>query len=114
MNIVEEHVSPDCFLRLIVTLEGDGDIAIGFDGYAWHTSSDILASLSGLPESDAIQEFVKRIIGDEQVIAVSRINGEVSDVWPTDDPKGEFKHMAQQESLEFRRWSGMTVEVEAS
>lgn len=114
MNIVEEHNSPDGFLRLIVTRDSAGDVAIGFDRYAWHTHADILASLSGLSESDAIQQFVERVIGDDQIIAISRVNGEVCDVWPTDDPRGEFKHKPPEESLEFRRWSGATVQVEAS
>jgi hypothetical protein len=111
MDIVEEHHSPDRFLRLIVTRDDGGDIDIGFAGYAWHTHGDILASLSGLPEEDAIREFVDQIIGDDQIIVVSRVNGEVRDVWPTDDPQGEFDYKPPEESLEFRRWSGLTVQV---
>jgi hypothetical protein len=114
MNIVEEHTSPDGFLRLIVTRESGGDVAIGFDGYTWHTHADILASLSGLSESEAIQQFVEHIIGDDQIIAVSWVNGKVRDVRPTDDPKGEYTYKPPEELLEFRRWSGVTVEVEAS
>jgi hypothetical protein len=114
MKIVEEHQSPDGLLRLIVTRESDGDVAVGFDGYSWHTHGDLLASFSGLPESEAIREFVERIIGNEQVIVVSRVNGEVRDVWPTDDPRGEYQYKAADESLEFRRWSGESVPVEAS
>lgn len=114
MNIVEEHHSPDGFLRLIVTREGDGDVAVGFDGYSWHTHGDILVSLSGLPEGEAIRQFVERIIRDEQIIVVSRVNGEVREVWPTDDPRGEYKYKPEDESLEFRRWSGESVSVEAS
>jgi hypothetical protein len=101
-------------LRLIVTRENDGDVAIGFDGYAWHTHADILASLWGLSENGAIQQFVERIIGDDEIIVVSRVNGEVRDVWPTDDPRGELTYKPPEESLEFRRWSGVTVEVEGS
>jgi hypothetical protein len=112
MNIVEEHKSPDGFLRLIVTRESNGDVAIGFDGYAWHTHADILASLSGLSQGESIQQFVERIFGDDQVIVVSRVKGEIRDVWPTDDPKGEFQYKPPEEVLAFRRWSGITVEVE--
>lgn len=112
MNVVEKHTSPDGFLRLIVVREVDG--AIAFDGYSWHTHGDILASLSELSESEAIRQFVEQIIRDEQIIVVSRVNGEVQDIWPTDDPSGEFKYKPPEESLEFRRWSGLAVEVEAS
>jgi hypothetical protein len=114
MDIIEEHCSPDRFLRLIVTRDDSGDTAIGFDGYTWHTHGDILASLSGLPENEAIRQFVDQIIGDGQIIVVSRVNGEVLDVWATDDPKGEFKHKPPEELLEFRRWSGVLIQVSSS
>jgi hypothetical protein len=109
MTVVEEHRSPDGLLRLIVTCDDEGDVAIGFDGYAWHTHGDILASLSGLPEKEAIRDFVNHITGGRQIIAISRVNGEIRDVWPTDDPKKEFKYKPPEESLEFRRWSGQIV-----
>jgi hypothetical protein len=113
MEIIEDHRSPDRFLRLIVTRDDDGDVSIGFDKYAWHTHGDIEASLPGLPEPDAVRKVVNRIINDEQVIVVSRINDAVQDIWPTDDPQGEFKYKPPEESLEFRLWSGVIVEVSA-
>jgi hypothetical protein len=112
MNIVEDHSSPDRILRLIVMREDDGEVVIGFEGYAWHTHGDILASISGLPEDEAVRRFVDDIIRDHQIIAVSRVNGQVRDVWPTDDPQSEFEHKPPEEALEFRRWSGLTVPVE--
>ena len=114
MNVIEEHRSPDNLLRLIVTRDDDGDISIGFDGWAWHTHGDILASLSGLPESEAVRQFVDHIIGDNQIIVVSRVNGEVRDVWPTEDLKAEFEYKPTEELLEFRRWSGVIASVAAS
>src|SRR4051794_12637609 len=114
MKIVEEHHSPDGFLRLIVARENNGDVAIGFDGFSWHTHGDILAALSGLSENEAIREFVESILGGDQVIVVSRVNGVVRDVWPTNDPGGEYKYKPADESLEFRRWGGEPVSVEAT
>ena len=111
MNIIEEHYSPDRFLRLIVKRDEEGDTSIGFDGYSWHTHGDILASMSGLPEAEAIREFVNQIINDYQIIVVSRINGEIRKIWPTDDPEGEDEDKLPEESLEFRRWSGAAVPV---
>ena len=111
MNIVEEHFSPDRLMRLIVTRNADGDVSIGFDGFGWHTHGDILAALAGLPEKEAIRQFVDQIIGDHQIIVVSRVDGEVRDIWPTDDPKQEFEYKPPEESLEFRRWSGCIVAV---
>ena len=113
MNIVEEHISPDGFLRLIVTRDDDGDITIGFDGYAWHTHGDLLASLLGLPEREAVRQFIEHITSDGQTIVISRVNGEVRDVWPTDDAGEEIKYKAAEESLEFRRWSGLPVAFDA-
>ena len=112
MEILEEHYSPDGFLRLLVTRDDDGDITVGFEGYPWHTHGDILASLSGLPEQEAVREFVDQITGDEEVIVLSRVNGEVRGVWPTDDPNGEVESKLPEEMLEFRRWSGLPVDVE--
>ena len=111
MNIVEEHFSSDRLMRLIVTRDDDGDVSIGFDRYAWHTHGDILAALAGVPEKEAIREFVDQIIGDQQIIVVSLVNGEVRDIWPTDYAVQEFTYKPQEESLEFRRWSGCIVQV---
>jgi hypothetical protein len=111
MNILEEHQSPDRLLRLLVTRDDDGDTTIGLDGYSWHTHGDCLAALSGLTEEESIRNFVDQIIGDGQIIVVSRVNGEIRDIWPTDHPQREYKYKPPEESLEFRRWSGATVQV---
>jgi hypothetical protein len=114
MNVIEEHTSPDGFLRLIVVQDDDGDIAIGFDRYPWHTHGDILTAISGVSEMQAIREFVDRIIGDNAVIGVARINGEVREAWVCDnDPAESFKYKPPQKTLEFRRWSGAPVQVES-
>jgi len=109
MTIVEEHHSTDRLLRLVVIREDDGDVSIGFDGCSWHTHGDILAAEAGKPEIEAIREFIDRILRDRQLLAVSRIAGEVRDVWPSDDPDGESRHRDANESIEFRRWSGAPV-----
>ena len=109
MNIVEEHFSPDRLMRLIVVRDDAGDVSIGFDGFGWHTHGDLLAALAGVPEKEAIRQFVDQIVGDHQIIVVSRVNGEVRDIWPTDNAKQELTYKRQEESLEFRRWSGCIV-----
>lgn len=109
MEIIEDHVSPDGFLRLLVTRDDRGDISVGFAQYAWHTHADILAGLSGLPERDAVRQYVDRILGDEEILVVLYIDGEVKDIWPTEDMIREFKYKPAEESLEFRRWSGAVV-----
>ena len=114
MHIVAQHHSPDGLLRLIVTRDDDGDTAVGFDGYSWHTHGDILASLSGLPEDQAIQQFVEDLIADRAIIVVSRVREQIRDIWPTEDPVAEFKYKPPVESLEFRRWSGVPITVDRS
>jgi predicted RNase H-like HicB family nuclease len=111
--IAEEHWSPDGLLRLIVTYFDDGDTAIGFDGFSWHTHGDILARLSGKSEDQAIREFVNLIIKDNQIIGITRVNGEIRDIFPTDDPGKAFRNKTPEEQLEFRRWSGQVVPVAA-
>lgn len=82
----------------------DGDVAIGFDGYSWHTHSDSEAAVNALPEAEAIRFFVERITNNELLLAVSRIGGVIRDVWPTEDPARDLKHMPWDESIEFRWW----------
>ena len=113
MTTKEEHESPDKLLRLIVTLDSDNDLTIGFDGFGWHTHGDLLASISGLPETDAVRQFIDGILNGEHVIAVSRVEGIVRDVWPTDDPLGEFTYKPAEETIEFRRWSGEVIPIVA-
>ena len=118
MLIAEEHYSPDRTLRLIVSRE-NGDTTIGFNVlgtnlFYGHTHGDILVALSGLPESEAIRQYVERILNDEEIILVIRVNGEVDHVYLTDDPTGDLysKYNLPEESFEFRRGSGLPVYVE--
>src|SRR5262245_34725405 len=111
MTVLEEHHTADRACCLMVLREVDGDTLIGFDGHQWHTHGDMLSFASGLPEEKAIRTFVDSILTDGAVIAISRIAGEVRDVWITEHPKGEFEYKPPEESLEFRRWSGAVVNV---
>lgn len=111
MRIIEQHDSPDGALRLLVIREDDGNISIGFSGCSWHTHGDVLAAESGKPEAVAIRKFVDRILADHVLITVSRLQGEVHDIWPTDDPLKELKFEQVAEALEFRRWSGAKVKI---
>ena len=85
LHLVEQHRSPDGLLTLKVGREDDGDICIGFEGYSWHTHSDILASLSGLREDAAVRQFVDDVIGGRTIIAVARVAGQIRDVWVADE-----------------------------
>ncbi len=108
MHLIEEHRSADGILTLKVGRENDGDVCIGFDGYSWHTHGDILASLSGLREDEAVRRFVDDVIGGRAIIAVARVAGKVRDVWVADAPVPD-KYKPEDETIEFRYWNGRAV-----
>lgn len=108
--IIERHTSPDGLINLIVDLYRDdqlADYSIGLEGFASHTHGDILAGSRGLPEEEAIRQFVDEILNDKQIFVVSRIDGKVQNIWLTDgDVESELKYKPAEEELEFRFWSG--------
>ncbi len=106
MSIVEEHLSPDGHLRFRVVAAESGDLLLGFDGFAWHTHADILASLSGLPESEAVRRFVDDLLNDRAVIVLWGVPGEVRDVWVSEEPARDADYPLEGESIELRYWSG--------
>ena len=105
LQLVEQHRSPDGLLTLKVGREADGDVCIGFDGYSWHTHADILASLSGLREDEAVRRFVDGLLGGRAIIAVARVGGKIRDVWVADEPVAD-KYKPDDETIEFRYWDG--------
>lgn len=111
METRESHTSPDGALKLFVVRE-DGDITLGFDGYSWHTHGDVLAGeyeLRGeadLSPEDATRRFVADILENRAILALSRVQGQLQDVWVTDSPADEFTHMPPNESIECRYWNG--------
>lgn len=105
MNPVTEHISPDGLLRFVIERDGD-DLSLGFAGYPWHTHADILAASFGVPEQVAIARFVEDLLNDRSVVALSLVGGKVQDVWITDDPVSDLRYKPEEESIEFRYWSG--------
>ena len=106
MQILEQHDSPDGLLKFIVGREEDGDITLGFQGMGWHTHADILASSSGLSEDAALRQFVDRLLNGQAIVAVMRMDGQICDVWITDDSARDAKYRESNETLEFRFWDG--------
>ena len=105
MGTVGEHVSPDGLLRFLV-LDAEGDLTLGFDGYPWHTHGDILASLSGLPEPEAVRRFLDDLFGDKSTIALWGVPGELRDVWVSEEPTRDAAYPLDGETIELRYWSG--------
>jgi hypothetical protein len=107
LHVVEEHHSPDGVLTLKVGREEDGGCWIGF-GYSWHTHGEILASLSGLREDEAVRKFVDDVIGGRAIIAVACVAGKIRDVWIAEEPIPD-RYKQEDETIEFRYWDGGAV-----
>ena len=108
MAIYEPHLSPDGTLELLVDLSDDGDWAVGFDGFAWHTHSDILewSGYVGTP-AERVQGIVDDIISSRRVFFVSSIDGKVRVAWVADDPSLDgLKYAKASETIKKRRWDG--------
>jgi hypothetical protein len=111
---IGEYVSPDGQLKFLITCP-DGDWTIGFDGFPSHTHGSILAELSGQDEVTAVERVLADLIGNVSVIALTRISGELTDVWVTDNPEGALRDSGKYgqagETIEFRLWNGMPIKI---
>ena len=104
-EIIEQHVSPDGLIKLIVFRNHD-DISIGLDGFEWHTHADLLAQSAGELEEVAVRNFVDAILENRMVFVISRVAGAVLNIWITDDPDCEWKYKSEHETIELRYWNG--------
>ncbi len=114
MKTAEEHTSPDGLVRLLVCVDDDGDVSIGFDGYSWHVHADSLASRTGESKDRAVRNFVEDNLKGRSVVAVSRAAGVVRDVWLTEDPAKELRYEPEDAQIEFRYWDGSPCSAEPS
>jgi hypothetical protein len=105
MKRSREYVSPDHQLRFVVDHD-EKDVRLGFEGFPWHTHADVLASEFGTSEELAVDTFVRDLLSDRSILAVSRIGGTIRDVWITADPRSDLRCTSDEEVLEFRYWSG--------
>jgi len=103
---LEEHVSPDGRLLFRVAASADGDVCLGFVGFPWHTHGDILAATTGLPQAQAIRQFVDDLVGGKSVIVLWSVGGELRDVWVSDAPETDAAYAQPGESVELRYWDG--------
>ena len=105
MKRSREYISPDNRLRLVVDYD-EKDVSLGFEGFPWHTHASVLASEFGTSEELAVERFVRDLLSDRSIVAVSRIGGTIRDVWITADPQSDVRYKSEDESLEIRYWSG--------
>jgi hypothetical protein len=107
MHTLEHHQSPDGLLRFIVLRDDDGDIALGFDGFAWHTHPEIFC-LEGESKDQAVRRFVDELLAGRSIIAIARVGGHIRDIWVAEDATPD-KYKPEDEVIEFRRWGGAKV-----
>ena len=105
MNLKHKYKTNDGKLALLVYQDGDDWIA-GFDGYEWHTHGYLLVPEYGDSPAIAIENFVKDILEDREIIAISDFPNKRSLITITDDPESERKLKLPEETLIFRTWSG--------
>ena len=105
MTVRERHSSPDGSLVLVVD-EADGDLAVAFEGYEWHTHGDLLVGSYGPTEAQAVAAFVDQILSDRLAIAVCSRDGTIRDVRVYDEPATEHEYAADGEHISLRFWSG--------
>ena len=106
MATIESHNSADGLLRFLIVRDDDGDVALGFDGFPWHTHGDLLVGAYGASQEIAIQRFVDDLLNNRSLIAILRQGGVITDTWITDDPQADLRTKLEIESIEFRHWDG--------
>jgi hypothetical protein len=106
-----EYVSPDGLLRFLVVTAEDGTVCLGFPGYLWHHHAQDLAAASGLSEQEAVERYVRDLLENRLVIAVTRVSEKVTYVKVTEDPASETHHLPPDMSVELRYWNGTRWEI---
>jgi hypothetical protein len=105
MEMIAQHVSPDGLLKLNVQREGK-EVILGFDAFAWSTSSEFLAAKWQVSREAAVTRFVGELLGNRAIIAVAHAGQGIRDVWVTDRPASELKYKRHEETIDFRFWDG--------
>lgn len=106
----ELFTSPDGKLALRITPEVEGETMVSFHGFDWAIAGSQLAEHLSLETDDAIESYVKSIMADEQIIAISIVDDEMTDAWITEFPQSDLEYCTDGESLLFRRWSGKVLD----
>lgn len=102
-----EYVSPDGVLRFLVQIADDGVVCLGFDGYLWHRHADELTDGGRLSQQQAVEQYVRDLLENRAVIAVSRVGGRVVEARVTENPMSETQHLPPGMAVELRYWDGI-------
>ncbi len=79
---------------------------MGFDGYPWHTHPDHLSPADGQSEQEVVDWYVRDLLENRAIIAVTRVGGRITYVNVTEDPVSETLHLPPGMSVELRYWNG--------
>jgi hypothetical protein len=101
-----EYVSPDGLFRFLVQTADNGVVCLGFDGHLWHRHPCELTEGGKLSEQAAVERYVRDLLENRAVIAVTRAGGKVVDARVTEDPASETLHLPPGMSVELRHWDG--------
>ena len=94
----------------LITLElYESDFIVGFKDQAWHTHGDLLVPEYGASPREAALAFFDSVVGDQEVICVSREQGKDIRLSITHDPDAEAKYVQPGEQFQMRLWSGKEV-----
>jgi hypothetical protein len=93
-------------LRSLVHTADDGVVCLGFDGYLWHRHPGELTDGGRRSEQEAVERYVRDLLENRLVIAVTRSKGRVTYVNVTEDPASETRDRPPGVSVELRYWDG--------
>lgn len=99
----KRYVSPDGALTFLV-IRKDGEVSLGFDGVPSHTHGDIEAELSGLPEEEAVAQYVARLVSNKSLIAIATVDGKIRDIWVSTIPPEPDEYKPANEIVTYRFW----------
>ena len=103
---VTRHVSPDGALIFRIEEYADGDFALGFEGFPWHTHGDLLGHRMQCSVREAIHRFLNELIENRSIIAVRSLESAISNVWITDEPDEPDRYAQPGEVTIYRYWDG--------
>jgi hypothetical protein len=105
VDLIAQHITPDRLLTLNVQREGQNTV-LGFDSFAWCTSSEYLASTWSVSTETAVTRFLDEQLTNRAIIAMARVGEVIRDVWITEHPLAEVRYNRHEETVDFRFWDG--------
>ncbi|MBX7244510.1 MAG: hypothetical protein K1X53_03370 [Candidatus Sumerlaeaceae bacterium] len=104
-TLVEKHQTPDGMFTLRVEKSMEGETYIGFEGYEWFLTEDLVEMFVDSPKDTAIRQFINDLTNGTLYIGMVYIAGRLQDVIVYDEPcDGPFP--PYDVPVQFRTWDG--------